>query len=207
MKTVPKVLLLLFGLTQLFFVLYISLPTIPRRIKNEEIGNMYAIGNISFNLSSDQYKENEEIKEALGKKGEDPNKLVVLVDITNNDSIVIFEVLTEESQLLIDESFQTFSNPFQNRFVTKEIQETMPNTSERIARGEQIKEIEHTVYKGQNKVALLTSVTIDNLVEYHLDVKIGDFYYTVIPQRLEDYDTQLAFNNIMEFLRTSSLNN
>jgi len=69
MKTVPKVLLLILGLAQLLFVLYISLPAIPREIKNEEIGNMYTLGEISFNLSSDQYVESKEIRNTHRRKG------------------------------------------------------------------------------------------------------------------------------------------
>jgi hypothetical protein len=207
MKTVTKLLLLVFGLAQLLLVLYISLPAIPRRIKNEEIGTMYTLGDLSFNLSSDQYKEDEDIKEALKEKGGDANEFVVLIDTTNNDTITILKTITEESKLLIDESFRIFSNPFQNRFVTKEIQEAMPSTSERIERAEQINGMKHTIHKGQDKTALLTSVTIDNLEEYHADVRIGESYYTVIPQKLENYDSQLALKNIMEFLRTSYLNN
>ena len=83
MKTVPKVLLLVFGLVQLLFVLYISLPAIPKEIKNEEIGTMYTLGELSFNLSSNQYTESEEIKEMLKERGGDSNELVVLVKTPN----------------------------------------------------------------------------------------------------------------------------
>lgn len=207
MKTVPKVLLLVVGLAQLLFVLYISLPTIPKKIKNEEIGNMYTLGDISFNLSSDQYRESEEIKNTLKERGENPSEFVVLIDPTNNDTITIFKVLTKDSKLLIDENFQVFSNPFQNRFVTKEVQKKISNTSETIDSAEQIKRMKHTIYKGQDKTALLTSIVLYNSVGYSADVKIGDSYYTIIPNRLENYEPQLAFKNIMEFLRTSSLNN
>jgi hypothetical protein len=68
--------------------------------------------------------------------------------------------------------------------------------------------MQKTIYKGQNKTALLTSITnLDNSVGYSADIKIGDSYYSIIPHKLEGYDSQLALRNIMEFLRTSSLNN
>jgi|LDZT01.1.fsa_nt_gi hypothetical protein len=208
MKTVPKVLLLVFGLVQLLFVLYISLPAIPKEIKNEEIGTMYTLGELSFNLSSNQYTESEEIKEMLKERGGDSNELVVLIDETNDDTITIFKVVSEDSKLLIEESFYVFSNPFQNRFVTKEIQEKIPNTAESIDDTQKIKKMQKTIYKGQNKTALLTSITnLDNSVGYSADIKIGDSYYSIIPHKLEGYDSQLALRNIMEFLRTSSLNN
>lgn len=208
MKTVPKVLLLVFGLLQLLFVLYISLPVIPKEIKNEEIGNMYTLGELSFNLSSNQYTESEEIKKMLKKRGGDSNELVVLIDETNNDTITVFKVVTEDSKLLIDESFKVFSNPFQNRFETKKIQEKIPDTAESIGDVQKIKKIQKTIYKGQNKTALLTSITnLDNSIGYSADLKIGDSYYSIIPQKLEGYNSQLAFRNIMEFLRTSTLNN
>lgn len=208
MKTVPKVLLLVFGLVQLLFVLYISLPAIPKEIKNEEFGTMYTLGELSFNLSSNQYTESEEIKEMLKERGGDSNELVVLIDETNDDTITIFKVVSEDSKLLIEESFYVFSNPFQNRFVTKEIQEKIPNTAESIDDTQKIKKMQKTIYKGQNKTALLTSITnLDNSVGYSADIKIGDSYYSIIPHKLEGYDSQLALRNIMEFLRTSSLNN
>jgi len=133
---------------------------------------------------------------------------VVLINEANNDTITLFKVITEDSQALINQSFQVFSNPFLNRFVTKDIQEKIPEASAEIENTEKIKRMQRTIYKGQNKMALLTSTTdLDNSTGYYADIKIGDSYYSIIPHKLEGYDSQIAFKNVMEFIRTSYLNN
>lgn len=184
MKTVLKILILIFGVAQLIFVLYISLPSIPRRITNEIPGTMYTFGEISFNLTSDSYTEVKEIQEGMIERGIGPEKLMVLHDSNTSHSITfINNTYDYEHKTLIEQSIWIYRNPV-NRF-------RVMLTSENI---------NPIIYEGENKIAILNNTGSS----YFLDFRIGEYYYTLIPNNQQE-NNSFALDNIMEFMRTVTL--
>lgn len=208
MKTVPKVLLLIFGIAQLIFVLYISLPAIPRRIVDEIPGDMYEFGDIRFNLVSSEYIESSELKEYLEGEGEDSEVILVLRNEKNNDTITIFQITDQETINLIEDDFSAFSNPLRHKFISSNIVEEVGNYSERIEDFNQIKNTKYTIFKGKDKTALLSSQTynlgVNDITNYSADVRIGNLFFTILPYQPGD-NNQLALDNIMKFMRTVTL--
>ena len=92
MKTVPKILLLLFGFAQLFAVLYFCIPTIPIKIKNETNGTIYSFGNFKFDLAYDKYAKYEDINDLMESRGMDPSQIIILQDEEGNADFMIMKM-------------------------------------------------------------------------------------------------------------------
>ncbi len=209
MKTITKVILLLFGITQLVFILYLSIPCIPRKIANEKLGLTYSFGPIAFDLLSEDYTEVLEIKEKLIERRDDPSKIMVLKN-NNGNTITIIDFTQEVTgsidsspvkRAILLEPNNVFLNLFKHRFAAKKIDSDSYKYSERIEQDGYMK-TRYTVYKGNDKMALISSVTDKNrITKHYADIKINNFYFSVVPHQ-PDTDNSIALGNIMEFIRT-----
>lgn len=177
----------------LSFILLLFIDTSPKRIKNEENGTMFHIGDISFNLSSTNYIENETLKNSLIERGENPNNTKGWIDKDGANSFVI---LYFPEDRLFDDQLKLLKNPFYHLKFEKKI----PKEDD-----SRIYKVKTDYYVGYNKIGILNKYfKKDSIDVYSFELKIGNGYYVVVAQQ-NDENNQ-ALDNIMEFMRTASIN-
>lgn len=198
MKTVPKILLLLFGLAQLFIVLYFCIPTIPTKIKNETPGTQYTFDKISFNLISDNLKTPDEDTQTKLDEREYGDALVLFKD--NKDGIGIWKANQKEIDL-VNEDLNNFKNPFKHRTWEKSMLQKF-NTGNK----DGIETLSYSInlFVGENKTILLTNYQLSDAPYTNImNIKLEDEYYTVFFTG----SSWITNGDIAEFMRTVSLAN
>jgi hypothetical protein len=194
MKRFPLIVFLILVIITLGIVLYVFTETAPKYIKNESIGTMYTFGEISFNLVSDDYIENETLKNTLIERGEHPNSLKGWKNEINNDNFVL---LSRNEDDLFEEQLELLKNPIHHIQLEKELPSRMEGDLD-------IYKIDLDYYIGtQGEGILQKNYRNGETLSYLFEMKVGDNYYTVIAQQSEGIN--LALENITEFMRTVNI--
>lgn len=194
MKRFPLIVFLILVIITLGIVLYVFTETAPKYIKNESIGTMYTFGEISFNLVSDDYIENETLKNTLIERGEHPNSLKGWENEINNDNFVL---LSRNEDDLFEEQLELLKNPIHHIQLEKELPSRMEGDLD-------IYKIDLDYYIGtQGEGILQKNYRNGETLSYLFEMKVGDNYYTVIAQQSEGIN--LALENITEFMRTVNI--
>ncbi len=201
MKSPIKILLIFFAITQLAIVLYFSLPSIPRRIRNQEQGNMYTFQHMAFNLTSSEYIEDEKASVLANLElGIEEGDLLTLKD--SKEEIVFSIIAGTNNKELFDNLYNNLVNPFNRHFYKEDNLNSKHNLETYQGSIESIpKDIEFRVYKGQGKTfILLKHIFNDDSFSYSTEFKLGGNFYTIlIPENTEPEE-------IYEFMRTVNIN-
>jgi len=208
MKTAGKIILGLLAVSQFLFVLYISIPAIPNKIKDEKIGITYSFGTITFDLKSREYIKNQELEDLAKSKGINPDEIMVIQDTSGNTIFTITRVPRgSDAELLLLESFSHFKNPFFHRYLEITERNNLPQYSSYIqSKGLLVQQYSVKLYKGIEKEAIISEIVFsDNSSIYHLDLKIADTFYSVLPFQPEGGNSE-TLENLMIFLRTVNNN-
>lgn len=203
MKRKPLIISLSIVVIILSLILYIFYDTAPKQIENEEIGTMYSFGEISFDLVSDNYKELESFKESAVEKGLDLNKIMVWHNENDNTSITIMK---NDQDQLFDDEIKLLKNPIQHKLLEFKIKESTPEYSESMQKENlTVKKLFFQTYISDNKIAVLDKqVDSDSSLNYQFEIKIGEYYYILVPY--QGIENNLALENIMTFMRTVNIN-
>ena len=178
MKTARKILLGLFAVSQFLFVLFISIPTIPKKIQNETIGTQYSFDEISFNLARTDMSLPDE--ETLSKIQEETDSSLFMLISDDNQKLMIIN--SEKNSVFVEELLNKAQNPFKYGGLAIETQTLF------------------WIFKGNEKT-IVQSITIAEELILTLDMKLKDKYYTAVftGDNWTDED-------ISEFMRSISLN-
>lgn len=178
MKTAGKIILGIFAVSQFLFVLFISIPTIPKKIQNETVGTQYSFDAISFNLArTDMSLPDAEILSQI--KGEAGSSFFILMS-DNNQKLMIIN--SEKNSAFVEELLNKVQNPFKYGGLALETQTWF------------------WLFKGNEKT-IVQSITIADEFILNLDIKLEDRYYTAILTGDSWTD-----NDISEFMRSITLN-
>ena len=195
MKKTVLIVILFFVILLLSATLYLFIETAPKDIKDEEAGTMYSIGEISFNLYSNNYVVNKALQDSIIERGNDPEKINGWVDENNQNSFVLFY---EEEFELFEETLLALRNPLTHL----QLENELPRTEDMQERD--IYKVDIDYYTSTDKIAILTkNYKNDGSEIYNFEMKIGNRYYTVIA--LQSEANNIALENIMEFMRTAHI--
>ncbi len=176
-------------------VLYLFIETSPKQIKDESIGTMYTFRDISFDLVSNDYIGNDTLNNAVIEKENDQESIKVWVNKSRDDNFVIIH---REKDELFEEGLVLLKNPLKHLQLENELLRT-EDMQER-----DIYKVDIDYYISRDKIAILTkNYKNDGSITYQFEMKVGADYYVLIAEQSET--TNIALQNIMEFMRTANI--
>ena len=113
MKSPIKIILIILAVLQLLTVLYIVLPSIPKRIDSVSPGDSYQLDELSlaFDLASNDYKQTP-----LQEDIQNGRKMIILKEPNTEKEIYITKITEKNYINMIDGKLETLQNPFKARF-------------------------------------------------------------------------------------------
>jgi len=177
MKSPVKILLIIFAILQLFAVIYIVSPSIPKKIDTQEGAQTYTFKDLmlSFDLASGNYKIDDE-KDPSGAQ-----RTGSLTDSVSGGETNILKITDENYIKTIDNILGSLQNPFQAR---RTINTMKRDTKEMLAiepsYGRDLKDIKMKLYVGENRRFFFTQTIFkDGSIDYAAVGHIGSYYYSI----------------------------
>jgi hypothetical protein len=198
MKSPIKIILILFGLLQLIVILYLAIPSLPKKLQTTTGETSYLLQDlsISFDLDSDEY-------EILSRDGnlEDGRNTITLGKPNSEDVIYVSQVLDSKYCDFVEDRFATLQNPFKSRFA---INLNRKGIKESYAHGtmeqQGLKTMKINIYKGGDRKFILTQFIFnDGSINYTAEGKIGQYYYSIDPTVKSDPEP------IFKFMETATI--
>ncbi len=192
MKSPIKIILIIFAILQFLIVLYITFPSIPKKLKTETLGGQYVLEDLSlsFDLDSNNYEivsEDENL--------EDGRNTIILAKPEDKDRVYLSQILDKKYPEFLNEKFSTLQNPFQSRFAInlnkKGIKESyQKGTPEQ----KEFKDMKIQIYEGEDRKFILTQFIFnDGSIDYTAEGYIGNNYYAIDPSEKSNLEIILRF--------------
>jgi hypothetical protein len=199
MKLLPKILLLLFGLSIFLITLYNCIPTIPKQVKHTYDGNTYTFRNFSFDMEDQTLQEWTEVMDKITGEGVKKENIKVWINNYNTTRLI---TLVDNSDSL--EIFDALSNPFKHRSLVREYNSTTINELEKYTIYEITDKPIRSDFKLYKKDSLLFLITTtlhqNNNISYDMSMRIGNQSYTFL------YQGENQKENLFKIMQTIKLN-
>lgn len=192
MKSPIKIILIIFAVLQFLIVLYITFPSIPKKLKTETQGGQYVLEDLSlsFDLDSNNYEivsEDENL--------EDGRNTIILAKPEGNDTVYVSQILDKRYKEHLNEVFSTLQNPFKNRSAVnlnkREIAESYKKGS---PEQREFKDMKIQIYEGEDrKFILALFIFNDGSIDYTAEGYIGNNYYAFDPSEKSNLEIILRF--------------
>ncbi|KUK67129.1 MAG: hypothetical protein XD87_0310 [candidate division WS6 bacterium 36_33] len=198
MKSPVKIILIIFAVLQLLAVLYLAVPAIPKKIKEQSPGSNYSSDKIflSFNLSSDKYEINTE-----KDNSNDGRERISLKIPGDTKGVEITRIKDEKYIEVLNEKIKTLQNPFKARFAINTIRR---DVKKRLLSGtvdeRDFEDMKIKVYKGQDRRFIFAQIIFeDGHVDYTAEGNIGSYYYSI--ELVEESGPE----DILKFMETATV--
>lgn len=198
MKSPVKIILIIFAVLQLLAVLYLAVPAIPKKIKEQSPGSNYSSDKIflSFNLSSDKYEINTE-----KDNSNDGRERISLKIPGDTKGVEITRIKDEKYIKVLNEKIKTLQNPFKARFAINTIRR---DVKKRLLSGtvdeRDFEDMKIKVYKGQDRRFIFAQIIFeDGHVDYTAEGNIGSYYYSI--ELVEESGPE----DILKFMETATV--
>lgn len=199
MKSPIKILLIIFAILQLLIVLYIALPSIPKRIDSVSTGDSYQLDELSlaFDLASNDYKQTP-----LQEDIQNGRKMIILKDPNTEKEIYITKITEENYTSILDEKLETLQNPFKARFAINTIKKELKKTFTSIDTVEDrdFETMTINVYKGADREFIFAQFRFsDGHIDYTTEGHIGKNYYSI------DLVEESGPEDLLRFMETATV--
>jgi len=199
MKSPIKIILIILAVLQLLIVLYIVLPSIPKRIDSVSPGDSYQLDELSlaFDLASNNYKQTP-----LQEDIENGRKMIILKEPNTEKEIYITKITEKNYINMIDGKLETLQNPFRARFAIntteKELEEMFVAVS--AVKNRDFESMTMNVYKGADREFIFVQFRFsDGYIDYTAEGHIGKNYYSI------DLVEESGPEDLLKFMETATV--